>query len=348
MLRETNLMHEQDWAEKTLSILREKQFEACERRLSNTLQFGLFSPLATNAHAQQLFEQSFFAAEAADDTLVTVESLRADVRRLLPHEVHYLSSAENALMEQLLLAGGRLTSKNWEEIPAAEALQRRLWCSFQSVGETWTLDLAQELRDPLIKAFTKEKHSSARTRTFRYDVTIHGLLYITGFLPAKQPREMFRRDVLKSKADWADVIADRYMRASFEYITDDNRQVVLLHPALADPYRLLWTLGGRVNAAITLTEESLLGGMNGVLAEEVALNEAMQNELYGNLRPEWRASEAADDLRFLVKQNVSYRDLEEVMASMLCIRPTDGMRQALKNLYNNTPRWIAMSANLLH
>ena len=74
----------------------------------------------------------------------------------------------------------------------------------------------------------------------------------------------------------------------------------------------------------------------------------MQNELYGNLRPEWRASEAADDLRFLVKQNVSYRDLEEVMASMLCIRPTDGMHQALKNLYNNTPRWIAMSANLLH
>ena len=196
--------------------------------------------------------------------------LRAHVRRLLPHEVHYLSSAENALMEQLLLAGGRLTSKNWEEIPAAEALQRRLWCSFQSIGETWTLDLAQELRDPLIKAFSQEKHSSARTRTFRYDVTIHGLLYITGFLPAKQPREMFRRDVLRSKADWADVIAERYMRASFEYITDDNRQIVLLHPALADPYRLLWTLGGRVNAAITLTEESLLGGMNGVLAEEVA------------------------------------------------------------------------------
>lgn len=348
MLRESSLIHERDWSEKTLSILREKQFEACERRLSNTLQFSLFSPLATNTYAQQLFEQSYFADEVSGDRLITVEALRAEVLRLLPHEAHYLSSAENALLEQLLLAGGRLSSKNWEEIPAAEALQSRLWCSFQFAGESWTLELAQELREPLIKYFTQEKHSGARTRTFRYDVTIHGLLYITGFLPSQQPREMFRRDVLKSKADWANVIADRYMKASFEYVTDDNRRLVLLHPALADPYRLLWTLGGQVNAAITLTEESLLGGMNGVLAEEVALNEAMQNELYGNMRPEWRADEAADDLRFLVKQNVSYKELEEVMASMLCIRPTEAMLLALKNLYNNTPRWIAMSANLLH
>ena len=348
MLREATLIHEQDWSEKTLSVLREKQFEACERRLSNTLQFGLFSPQATNTYAQRLFEQSYFASEVSGDQLMTVEKLRSEVLRLLPHEAHYLSSAENALLEQLLLAGGRLTSKNWEEIPAAEALQSRLWCSFQSGGEAWSLELAQELRDPLIKAFTQEKHSSARTRTFRYDVTIHGLLYITGFLPAQQPREMFKRDVLKSKAEWTNVIADRYVKASFEYITDDKQQTVLLHPALADPFRLLWTLGGKVNAAITLTEESLLGGMDGMLSEEVALHETILGELNGNMRPEWRADEAANDLRFLVKQNVSYSELEAVMASMLCIQPTAALKEALKNLYNNTPRWIAMSANLLH
>lgn len=348
MLRETNLIHEQDWSEKTHSILREKQFEACERRLSKTLQFSLFSPLATDTYAQRLFEQSYFAAEMPSDRLMTVETLRAEVRKLLPREAHYLSSAENALAEQLLLAGGRLTSKNWEEIPAAEALANRLWCSFASAGDTWTLELAQELRDPLIKAFTQEKHSSARTRTFRYDVTIHGLLYITGFLPSQQPRDIFMKDVLRSRAPWAGVIADRYLKSSFEYVADERGQILLLHPALADPNRLLRTLGGRVNAAITLTEEALLGGMNGMLAEEVALHESMQSALQGNLRPEWRADEAADDLRFLVKQNVPYRELEAVMATMLCIRPTAALKEALKNLYNNTPRWIAMSANLLH
>jgi len=348
MLRETSLIHEQDWSEKTLSILREKQFEACERRLSQTLQFSLFSPQATNTFAQKLFEQSYFASEFSGDRLVTVDKLRAEVLKLLPYEAHYLSSAENALVEQLLLSGGRLSSRNWEEIPAAEALASRLWCSFQSNGDAWTLELAQELRDPLVKAFTREKHSGARTRTFRYDVTIHGLLYITGFLPSLQPREMFKRDVLKPKTEWADIIANRYIKASFEYITDDREQAVLLHPALADPYRLLWTLGGTVNAAITLTEESLLGGMNGLLTEEIPLHESMLSELRGNLRPEWNADEAADDLRFLVKQNVSHEDLEAVMASMLCIRPTEALQQALTNLYNNTPRWIAMSANLLH
>ena len=348
MLRETKQMQEQDWSEKTLSFLREKQFEACERRLSQTLQFNLFSPQANNTYAQQLYSQSYFASEFAGDRLVTIEKLRAEVLKLLPFEAHYLSSAENALVEQLLLSGGRLSSRNWEDIPAAEALASRLWCSFQSSGDTWMLELEQELRDPLIKAFTGETHSSARTRTFRYDVTIHGLLYITGFLPSLQPREMFKRDVLQSKEEWADVIADRYIKASFEYITDDKNQAVLLHPALADPYRLLWSLGGTVNAAIKLTEESLLGGMNGMLAEEVPLHESMQRELLGNLRPEWRADEAADDLRFLVKQNVPYRDLEAVLASMLCIKLTNALRQALQNLYNNTPRWITMSANLLH
>jgi hypothetical protein len=348
MLRETSLIREQDWSEKTLSILREKQFEACERRLESHVQFNLFSPLATDVYAQQLFEQSYFAAELPADRLVTVKKLREQVLRLLPHEAHYLSSAENALLEQLLLQGGRMTSKNWEEIPAAEALASRLWCSFSSAGEAWTLELASELRDPLIKAFTAEAHAAARTRTFRYDVTIHGLLYITGFLPSLQPREIFKKDVIQSDAIWAGVIADRYLKASFEYVTDESEQIILMHPALADPYRLLWTLGGSVNASITLTQESLLGGMNGMLAEEVALHEAMLNELYGNMRPEWSAEEAADDLRFLVKQNVSFKELEDVMASMLCIRPTAGMHDALKNLYNNTPRWIAMRANLLH
>ena len=168
--------------------------------------FNLFSPLATDVYAQQLFEQSYFAdGGCPDDRLMTVEKLRAQVLKLLPHEAHYLSSAENALMEQLLLAGGRLTSNNWEEIPAAEALASRLWCSFSSAGEAWTLELAQELRDPLIKAFSAEKHAAARTRTFRYDVTIHGLLYITGFLPSLQPREIFRKDVVQSDAAWAGV-----------------------------------------------------------------------------------------------------------------------------------------------
>ena len=348
MLREANLIHEQDWSEKTLSILREKQFEACERRLESFVQLNPFSPLATDKHAQQLFEQSYYGAEMPPDRLVTVKKLRELVLRLLPHEADYLSSTENALLEQLMLQGGRVTSKNWEDIPAVEALTSRLWCSFSSSGDSWTLELAQELREPLIKAFSAETHAAARTRAFRYDVTIHGLLYITGFLPSLQPRQIFIKDVIQSDAAWAGVIAGRYLKASFEYITDESDQIILMHPALADPYLLLWMLGGGLNASITLTQESLIGGMNGMLAEEVSWHETMIGALQGNLRPEWSAEEAADDLRFLVKQNVSYRELEAVMASMLCVRPPASMREALKNLYNNTPRWISMSANLLH
>ena len=139
------------------------------------------------------------------------------------------------------------------------------------------------------------------------------------------------------------------MKASFEYVTDERDQIILMHPALADPYRLLWTLGGNVNASITLTQESLLGGMNGMLAEEVAAQRSHAQRAVRQHAPrmERRRSGGRSSLPGQAERD-RIKELEDVMASMLCIRPTAAMRDALKNLYNNTPRWIAMSANLLH
>jgi hypothetical protein len=63
VLREAYTTHDSDWIEMTMSELREKQFEACERRLSAFPENGLFSPLATDNEAQSLFELSFFNHE---------------------------------------------------------------------------------------------------------------------------------------------------------------------------------------------------------------------------------------------------------------------------------------------
>ena len=65
MLREISAAHESDWIEKTMSELREKQYKACERRLSAYPAVGLFSPLATDAQAQALLECSFYNNECS-------------------------------------------------------------------------------------------------------------------------------------------------------------------------------------------------------------------------------------------------------------------------------------------
>ncbi len=348
MLREASATHETDWAEKTMSELREKQYEACERRLSAFPAMGLFSSQASDLHAQTLLERSFYRSEPGNDGLTTLEGLRGKVLAQLPIEALYLSSGESVLLERLLVADGRIQSGNWDEIDAAEALARRLWCSFSTEGEKWVLELAEVLKEPLLKAFNDPLYNRAKARLFRYDATINGLLYIAGFLHSTQPLLFFMNDVMEQRDTLARNIAYRYMKASFEYIAETDRDIILVHPGLADPNRLIDTMGMAGEITLTLNEETLAGGMNGLLPEEEPLHIAMHNALDGYTRPEWEVDEAAEDLRLLAKQRVPLRDMADVMASMLCVLPTPAMQDALKRLHDSTPHWIGMTTTLTH
>ncbi|MCE5342718.1 MAG: hypothetical protein LLF96_03900 [Eubacteriales bacterium] len=348
MLREAYVAHDADWYEKTMSMLREKQFEACERRLSTYPDVSLFSPDATDTDAQTMLECSFYQSEPGNEGLVTLQTLRNKVIERLPVEALYLSRGENTLMERLLIADGRITSDTWDEIDAAEALANRLWCSFTDEGEEWTLELAPSLREPMLLAFNNPGFAAARARLFRYDATIQGLLYIAGFLHCGQPLTFFTKDVMERTDALAADIGYRYLKASFEYVADRGREIVLMHPGLADPRRLMVTMGEQTEFTLSLSEETLSGGMNGLLPEEEPLHQRMLAALLGMMRPEWEAEEAAEDLRLLAKQGVALEEMEAVMASMICVLPTPAMKNALKNLYDCTPHWIGMTANLRH
>ena len=104
--------------------------------------------------------------------------------------------------------------------------------------------------------------------------------------------------------------------------------------------------GGEITLA--LNEETLAGGMSGILPEEEPLHEAMRAALEGFTRPEWDAEDAAEDLRFLAKQGVPLSDMAEVMGTMLSVQPTIAMHSALRRLHDSTPHWIGMTAHLKH
>ena len=64
-----------------MSMMREKQFEACERRLFAHPGVGLFAPEATEADAQALLAGSFDdVGGKSRHTLATLEGLRAAVK----------------------------------------------------------------------------------------------------------------------------------------------------------------------------------------------------------------------------------------------------------------------------
>lgn len=343
MLREG--MPHVDWCEMTMSMMREKQFEACERRLFAYPSVGLFSEDATELDAMRLIAGSF--ERNSQQILLSLRELRERVMVRLPLEALYISMGEMQLLERLLMNNGEILLGEWDDIGAAEALVRRLWCSFHAEDDVWMLRLPKPLHEPLQLTIHMPEAVAARERVFRFDATIHGLLYIAGLLHSSQPIEVFVREVMRREDQIAIEVARRYLQSTFEYVSDANGDLILLHPGLADPYRMFRMQPVEGVFTLELSQELIAGGMNGMLPEEIPLHERLCGALRGALRPEVDLSEAAEDLRMLAKQGVSLREMEEVMAAMLSVLPTQSMKEALKMVYQCTPHWMGMKTALV-
>jgi len=330
----------------TMSMMREKQFEACERRLFAHPGISLFSDEATEADVQTLFASSF-ENRGGVPMLFTLDLLRQQVLSRLPLEAQYISVSEMQLLERLLMNDGELLLSEWDDIGAAEALLCRLWCGFRADGDNWYLLLPKALHTPLMAAIHTPEATIARERLFRFDATIHGLLYIAGLLHSAQPISVFLQEVMRRQDDEALQIARRYLQSSFEYVTDANGDLILLHPGLADPYRMVQVQPVEGIFTMELSQELIAGGMNGLLPEEIPLHEGMCGALHGALRPEFDLGEAAEDLRMLAKQGVPLHEMEAVMASMLAVLPTERMKEALRQLHQQTPHWMGLKTALV-
>lgn len=349
MLRE-NTLHAMDWCEKTMSMMREKQFEACERRLTALPPRGAFSPDATDLDAQRLWEGSFYFGERRAERrgLLSLKLLRHRVLSELPMEARFISEGEERLLERLFLQHGRLELSEWDDPGAAEALVSRLWCSFHAEGDVWSLELEDTLSDRLLEAMYDDTAIATREKLRHFESTIQGLLYIAGFLHSAQPMASFLEAVAGRDDAQCRMLGRRYFKAAFEYIEDADGALILLHPGLADPYRLMLSLAGTGTFCLELSADVVAGGVYGLLPEEAELHEKMCGALIGATRPEYDPAEAAEDLRMLAKQGVSYAEMESVMSSMLCVLPDQTMKDALYQLYCRTPHWVGMRANRQH
>ena len=134
MLRQTNTrsLH---WADKTMSVLRADQLEACEKDLAGLPSRCLFEPDCSDVDAEKLYDISFFAEEdrksagrAVHPVLHTVEELRNRVLHSFAQEAALLSVEEHDLLVRVMLFGGRTPLNDWNELIPARGLVRRLWC----------------------------------------------------------------------------------------------------------------------------------------------------------------------------------------------------------------------------
>ena len=347
VLFRTSTCRVERWCDKTMSVMREQQLEACQDRLSRCPAAGIFSELCQD-EVRDLFCISYYSAECRAWT-PNQEELQIMVKDNIAKEACFLSPREDELVKRMLMAGGEAYLDDWDEISAAEALISRLWCTLQIVDdESARLCLAPELMEPITQAMLTEEYAETRLRLFSFDATLHSLLYISGFLHASVPMSHFYADQKQKMDGITEIMIARYLRSAFDYTETPEGEILLLHPGLADPEHLLLTLSQMKPAEIHLTREMMLGGMNGVLPEEVASCEAMRGALYGAIRPEYDEEEALEDLRMMAKQGADLSEMREVMESMLCVLPTPRMYQALEQLHLQTVRWLGMPSAVVN
>lgn len=329
------------WSDKTMSVMRERQLEACQDRLYRCPAAGIFDTLCEDEY-RNIFLFSYYAAEMRA-RVPGQEELKQIVLAAAPREACFLSPGEDDLVKRILMGGGEAYLNDWDEISAAEALISRLWCTLKIEDEDDArLCMAPELMEPVSQAMGGPDYTQTREMLFSFDATLRSLLYLSGFLHASVPMSQLARQKRKEEDGTTSLLVARYLRSAFDYTETAEGEILLLHPGLADPEHLLSTLSRLPSAEIQLTREMMLGGLNGMLAEEIASSEAMRGELYGAVRPEYDENEALEDLRMMAKQGASLAEMREVLESMLCVLPTPRMLSALTQLHLQTVRWMGM------
>ena len=345
MLRQTNTrsLH---WADKTMSVLRADQLEACEKDLAGLPSRCLFEPDCSNVDAEKLYDISFFADEdrksAGRDShpiLHTVEELRNRVLHSFAQEAALLSVEEHDLLVRVMLFGGRTPLNDWNELIPARGLVRRLWCRVENAGSNAALILPSQLCATVLMLLAGDSHRDVRTIVEQVHERIDNTLYLMGAVQASGPARDMLALLKGTCAENRPDLVERFLVSGYDYVYNRSGSLLLIHPGLADPERMM-----DINYA-EMDPEALSKASESINDLESPLYEQMLSVLQGATRPEITPEDAVEDLIILAKQEVPWKDMLEVLSSLLICQPTLEMRSALKDLCDRVPRWLDLSTS---
>ena len=341
--RDTRPLH---WADKTMSVMRADQLEACEKDLAGLPSRCLFEPECSNVDAEKLYELSFFADEdrkasgrSLRPALHTVEQLRNRVLHTFVQECALLSVEEHDLLVRAVLFGGRTPLTDWNELIPARALVRRLWCRVEGLGENASLIMPHQLCSSALLLLAGDSHKEVRNIIEQVHDSIENTLYLLGAARAAGPARHLAALLKDTCADHCPELINRFLLAGYDYVWDRGGGLLLIHPGLADPEKMMGVTNTEMNP------EALSKASDSINDLESPLYERMLGLLIDVTRPEIVPEDAVEDLIILAKQEVPWNDMVEVLSSLLICQPTPEMRAALKELSDRVPRWLSLSTS---
>ena len=334
------------WADKTMSVMRADLLEACEKDLAGLPSHCLFDPSCTDADAETFYNLSFFAEEdrhAAGGkpapVLHTVEELRTRVLHQYAQEAALLSVEEHDLLVRAVLFGGRTPLTDWNELLPARGLARRLWCRVEGQGGVSVLVMPHQLCASALLLLAADSHKQVRELVEQVHENIDNTLYLLGAVqaagPARHMESLLKETFVAGRKD----LFLRFLRVGYDYVYDRSGRLLLIHPGLAEPERMM------DYTCADMDLNSLSSASDSVGDLESPLYEVMLNLLVGATRPEITPEDAVEDLIILAKQEVPYTDMEEVLSSLLICQVTPDMRRALRELSTRVPRWLTLGTS---
>lgn len=347
MLRQDNV-HPYHWADKTMSVLRANQLEACEKDLASLPFRCLFDGDCTDTDAESFYQLSFFPREdrnARLSALHTVEELRVRVLSSFAAELALLSPEEHDLMVRLVLFGGKLTLQDWEDLIPARALVRRLWCRTKLENGVRIIGMPHQLCASALLLLAGEGHRKIRDAVESVYESIDRSLYLMGMLQASGPEQHLQSLLKDTYAEGHPNLVERMLFSGCDYIFDAAGRLVLVHPGLADPDGMLRGLPPVSGSWREMSGPAIQQASDSIDDFESPLYEQMLFTIADAVRPELTPEDAVEDLIILAKQDVPYADMKEVLSSMLVSIPTAEMLSALRDLSDRIPRWIWFSSS---
>ena len=335
--------HPLHWADRTMSVMRADLLEACEKDLAGLPSHCLFDPDCSDVDAETFYELSFFSDEdrrSADGrpvpVLHTVEQLRTRVLHQYAQESALLSVEEHDLLVRAVLFGGRTPLTDWNELLPARGLVRRLWCRVEVQGSASLLIMPHQLCASALLLLASDSHKKVRELVEQVHENIDNTLYLLGAVqaagPANHMASLLKDTFVAGQRD----LFERFLRVGYDYVYDRSGKLLLIHPGLAEPERMM------DYACSDLDPGTLSSASDSVGDLESPLYEQMLGLLADVTRPEITPEDAVEDLIILAKQEAPYSDMEEILSSMIICQITPDMRRALRELSNRIPRWLTL------
>ena len=334
------------WADKTMSVLRADQLEACEKDLAGFPSFCLFDVSCTDLNVEQLYDLSWYAEEDRADhrkpSLHSVEELRIRVLSSFPAESALLSPEEHDILIRLVLCSGQMALPEWNDLIPARSLIRRLWCRGEWNNGTLVLHMPRQLCAAALIIMASEDHKTVREMVDQVLESTDDALYLVGIMQAFGPMARLESLLKETCARGCTHFIERLFRCVYDYVYSPDGRLMLIHPGLADPDRMIRQMSIMSASPFyqEMTGDTLAEASVSLMNLESPLYERMLASLNGAVRPELNPEDAVEDLIILAKQGVSFSDMKEVLSSMLVSVPTPDMLKSLESLSGQIPRWL--------